>query len=220
MAPLPSPTPGCWPADCTDCQALRTALTAKQGSALSKYGVVTTFPTASRRPVGGRRPEMPGAPPGGRKVLFDASPPDGGPGILLAFVDGPESLRLGVLPAEERRQAVLGSLARFVESRELQLEPVAFLERDWTAEEWTRGCYAAHLPPGAWTQVGQALREPVGRIHWAGTETAVHWCGCIDAAISSEERAAQEVLAARQPGEDGCYDGGLRPGGHPGPARR
>jgi hypothetical protein len=29
------------------------------------------------------------------KVLFDASPPDGGPGMLLAFVEGPESLRLG-----------------------------------------------------------------------------------------------------------------------------
>jgi monoamine oxidase len=128
------------------------------------------------------------------KVVFDASPPDGGPGILLAFVEGPESLRLGLLPAEERRRQVLGSLARFVGPR--ALEPVAFLERDWNGEEWTRGCYGAHLPPGAWTQVGRALREPVGRIHWAGTETAVRWCGYIDGAISSGERAAQEVLAA------------------------
>lgn len=132
---------------------------------------------------------------GPAKVLFDASPPDGGPGILLAFVDGPESLWLGLLPAEQRRQEVLRSVARFVGPR--ALEPVAFLERDWNAEEWTRGCYGAHLPPGAWTQVGQALREPIGRIYWAGTETAVRWCGYIDGAISSGERAAQEVLAAR-----------------------
>ncbi|WP_027344752.1 flavin monoamine oxidase family protein [Hamadaea tsunoensis] len=128
------------------------------------------------------------------KVVFDASPPDHGAGIILAFLDGPASLRLGTAPAAERRTAVLTSLARYIGPR--ALEPIAYLERDWNAEEWTRGCYGAHLPPGAWTQVGAALREPVGRLHWAGTETAVRWCGYIDGAISSGERAATEVLAA------------------------
>lgn len=37
--------------------------------------------------------------------------------------------------------------------------------RDWAAEPWTRGCYAAHLPPGAWTRLGPALRRPLGRLH-------------------------------------------------------
>jgi monoamine oxidase len=128
------------------------------------------------------------------KVLFDATPPEGTPGILLAFVDGPQSLRLGELPAVQRRDAVLRSIARYVGPR--ALEPVAYLERDWNAEEYTRGCYGAHLPPGAWTQVGAALRQPVGRLHFAGTETAVRWCGYIDGAISSGERAAGEVLTA------------------------
>lgn len=150
------------------------------------------------------------------KVAFDATPPEGGlsyrgrptvlpadrdagssggrPGILLGFLDGPESLRLGELSMERRRAAVLSSFARYVGPR--ALEPVAYLERDWNAEEWTRGCYGAHLPPGAWTQVGAALREPVGRIHWAGTETAERWCGYIDGAISSGDRAAAELLAA------------------------
>jgi monoamine oxidase len=126
------------------------------------------------------------------KVIFDATGPDGGPGIILAFLDGPESLRLGSVPAAERQRAVLESLARFVGPK--ALSPIAFLERDWNAEEWTRGCYGAHLPPGAWTQVGAALREPVGRIHWAGAETAVRWCGYIDGAIASGERAAREIL--------------------------
>lgn len=127
------------------------------------------------------------------KVVFDASPPEGTPGILLAFVDGPESLRLGELPAAQRREIVLDALARYVGGR--ALSPVAFLERDWNAEECTRGCHGAHLPPGAWAQVGHALREPVGRLHFAGTETAVRWRGYIDGAISSGERAAAEVLA-------------------------
>jgi monoamine oxidase len=128
------------------------------------------------------------------KVLFDATPPEGTPGILLAFVEGPQSLRLGEMPAEQRRDLVLRSVARYVGPRALQ--PVVYLERDWNAEEYTRGCYGAHLPPGAWTQVGAALREPVGRLHFAGTETAVRWCGYIDGAISSGERAAREVLTA------------------------
>lgn len=128
------------------------------------------------------------------KVIFDATPPESTLGILLAFVEGPESLRLGEMPADQRRAVVLRAITRYVGPR--ALEPVAYLERDWNAEEYTRGCYGAHLPPGAWTQVGAALRRPVGPLHFAGTETAVRWCGYIDGAISSGERAATEVLAA------------------------
>jgi monoamine oxidase len=54
----------------------------------------------------------------------------------------------------------------------------------------------AHMPPGVLTQFGRALRAPVGRIHWAGTETATVSHGTIDGAIRSGERAAAEVLAA------------------------
>ena len=31
----------------------------------------------------------------------------------------------------------------------------------------------------------RALREPVGRVHWAGTETAERWMGYVDGAIES-----------------------------------
>jgi hypothetical protein len=43
---------------------------------------------------------------------------------------------------------------------------------------------------------GPALTEPVGRIHWAGAETASEWNGYMDGAVESGERAAQEVLSA------------------------
>jgi monoamine oxidase len=39
-----------------------------------------------------------------------------------------------------------------------------------------------------------SLRAPVGRIHWAGTETVERWMGYIDGAIESGIRAAVEVL--------------------------
>ena len=55
------------------------------------------------------------------------------------------------------------------------------------------GCYSGAFGPSGWTDFGPALREPVGRIHWAGTETATVWNGYIDGAITSGERAAAEV---------------------------
>jgi monoamine oxidase len=35
----------------------------------------------------------------------------------------------------------------------------------------------------------------VGRIHWAGTETALEWIGYMEGALSSGLRAAEEVVA-------------------------
>lgn len=128
------------------------------------------------------------------KVIFDATPPgDHQLGVLLAFIEGADGLGLSSATSEDRRNAVTAVLAHYFGGR--ARSPIAFHERDWAAEEWTRGCYGAHLPPGAWTQVGAALREPVGAIHWAGTETAVRWCGYVDGAISSGERAAKAVSA-------------------------
>jgi monoamine oxidase len=50
-------------------------------------------------------------------------------------------------------------------------------------------------PPGLLTTFGAALRAPVGRIHWAGTETSTFWNGYMDGAVRSGERAAREALA-------------------------
>jgi monoamine oxidase len=52
------------------------------------------------------------------------------------------------------------------------------------------------MPTGAWTAYGDALKPPIGRIHWAGTETASRWMGYIEGAIRSGERVAQEVVRA------------------------
>jgi monoamine oxidase len=46
------------------------------------------------------------------------------------------------------------------------------------------------------TQYGRLLREPVGRIHWAGTETATTSFGAMDGAVRSGERVCEEILAA------------------------
>ena len=39
----------------------------------------------------------------------------------------------------------------------------------------------------------RVLRQPVGRIYFAGTETATHWSGYMEGAVEAGERAAREV---------------------------
>lgn len=135
-------------------------------------------------------------------TTFDNSPPDARPGVLLGFVEGNAARRFARLPDAERRQVVEDCLAAYFGPAARSLERL--IEQDWSAEEWTRGCYAAHLPPGAWTQFGEALRAPVGPIHWAGTETARAWHGYLEGALESAERVASEVRAARQDRPEGA----------------
>lgn len=64
----------------------------------------------------------------------------------------------------------------------------------WDDEVWSRGCPVSFTPPGVLLDYGREIREPVGRIHWAGTETSTFWNGYMDGAVRSGERVAQEVL--------------------------
>jgi monoamine oxidase len=127
------------------------------------------------------------------KLTFDNSPPDGSPGVLLGFLEGRRARELGRLPEPERRSAVLDCFGRLYGPRAAR--PDAYVERLWAEEEWSRGCYGCHMPTGAWTSYGPALREPIGRIHWAGAEYATVWNGYMDGAVRSGERAAKEALA-------------------------
>ena len=126
------------------------------------------------------------------KVVFDNTPLSGSPGALVSFIEGGDGRRYSGLPAEERRRAAIDCLVRYFGPK--AAKPADFVERDWSAEEYTRGCYGAVFPAGTWVSCGQALREPVGLIHWAGTETATVFAGYMDGAVRSGERAAAEVL--------------------------
>jgi monoamine oxidase len=127
-------------------------------------------------------------------VTFDSSPRSGSPGALLGFVGGDEARTFARLTAAERRRLALGSFARAFGSR--ALDPIDYIESDWAGEPYSRGCPVGIAPPGVLTTYGRALREPVERLHWAGTESSTYWNGYMDGAVRSGERAAREVLDA------------------------
>jgi monoamine oxidase len=135
--------------------------------------------------------------PGPAQVVFDNTPPNGSPG-LIGFLEGRDARELSLVSAMERRDAVLRGFQRLFGRR--AAHPVLYVDKDWTAEPYSRGCYGGVFGPGAWTGFGRLLREPAGRVHWAGTETATRWMGYMDGAIQSGKRAAAEVLRSEGAG--------------------
>ena len=126
-------------------------------------------------------------------LTFDCSPRDGSSGVMLGFVGGPEAREMAALAPDERRAAVLACFARLYGPR--AAEPLDYAEQAWAAEPWSGGGPTSNFGLGGWTACGPALREPLGRIHWAGTETATVWSGYMEGALQAGDRAATEVLS-------------------------
>jgi monoamine oxidase len=127
------------------------------------------------------------------KITFDNSPPNGTPGVLMGFMEANDGRAAARLSLEERRAAAVDCFVRYFGSR--AGGPIEYIERDWMAEEFSRGCYGAHFTPGVWDDFGAALTEPVGLVHWAGAECSSVWNGYMEGAVRSGEQTAHEVLA-------------------------
>ncbi len=128
------------------------------------------------------------------KITFDNSPPDGHIGVLTGFMEADDGRAMSRATPAQRRAAALACFARYFGPEAAR--PTEVLERDWSAEEFSRGCYGAHFGTGVWTSFGDRLRSPVGRIHWAGTEYSPVWNGYIEGALRSGEHTADEVADA------------------------
>jgi monoamine oxidase len=126
-------------------------------------------------------------------ISGDMTPEEGHPGLLIGFIEGHNAMAWTGRPREDRKKLVVERLVSFLGPE--AASPIDYEDQDWPADPWSRGCYGASMTPGIMTTVGKVIRQPHGRIHWAGTETSTKWTGYIDGAIRSGERAAAEVLA-------------------------
>jgi monoamine oxidase len=127
------------------------------------------------------------------RSTFDNTPPSGKPGILFGFIGGHDARAWAKLSAAGRKKATLDNLALLFGAQARQA--TGYVEGyTVTQEPWIRGCPTAVAAPGAFLELGPALRRPVGRVHWAGTETSTFWFGYMDGAVRSGERAAVEVV--------------------------
>jgi monoamine oxidase len=112
-------------------------------------------------------------------------------GILTGFVYAESARKASMMPPADRKKALLAEVAERFGPK--ALEPMNYHESNWSMQQWTRGCFTGFLSPGATVLFGSAVRDPVGPLHWAGTETSTDWPSFIDGAIKSGERAADEI---------------------------
>ncbi|KFG98191.1 hypothetical protein GQ56_0106000 [Burkholderia paludis] len=124
--------------------------------------------------------------------VFDQSPEDESVGVLVGLIEGNHALELSGLSQEARREHIVADLAHYFGDE--AAVPLGYADYDWTTDEWALGGYACHMPPGVLTSYGDSIREPFGRIHWAGTETATECIGYFEGALESGIRAANEVI--------------------------
>jgi len=139
------------------------------------------------------------------RVTLDSSPPDGDVGVLTGLTGAPvtdDHGESGISGTEEqstfdegnrdaRRRAVIDSLSNYFGPA--ARNQTQYIETNWADEPWIGGC-SPQVPPGLLTGYGSALVEPVGRVHWAGTETSPVWAGHMEGAVRSGEKAAAQVM--------------------------
>lgn len=115
-------------------------------------------------------------------------------GTLVGFVSDEKADAVFELSAEDRKRAVLESIAGFL--GEKALEPEVYYESDWGSEEWTRGAYASSYDLGGLHRYGKDQHAPVGPIYWCSSDLAAEGYQHVDGAIRMGRTTAARIAAA------------------------
>jgi monoamine oxidase len=125
---------------------------------------------------------------------LDASAPGDQHYALVAFIGGDDAVVWSDRSFSDRRDVVLDGLARIF--GEEARTPIEYFDHDWLTEPFIGGGYSCYAPPGVMTAGYEELHDPIGPIHWAGTEMATTYQGYVEGALEAADRAVGEVLGA------------------------
>ncbi|KAG8589735.1 hypothetical protein GDO81_006509 [Engystomops pustulosus] len=127
------------------------------------------------------------------EIALDDTKPDGSCPAIMGFILSRRASALTNLTKEERKKRICEYYAKAM-GTEKALHPIHYEEKNWCEEQYSGGCYTAYFPPGVMTQYGSVIRQPVGKLYFAGTETATQWSGYMEGAVQAGERAAREIM--------------------------
>jgi len=102
-------------------------------------------------------------------------------GTLVGFVSDEKADAMFELGVEDRRKAILESIAGYLGDE--ALAPEVYYESDWGSEEWTRGAYASSYDLGGLHRYGKDQHAPVGPIYWSSSDLAAEGYQHVDGAI-------------------------------------
>lgn len=124
--------------------------------------------------------------------LFDGSKPTDSLATIVGFIGGKHLDVWQSYSTEEREKRFIDILVNNFGEKSRDVRYIH--ETDWTVQPWTGGAPVTFMPTGLLSSAGSALRDSVGRIHFAGTEAAPMWSGYIEGALRAGSIAASDVL--------------------------
>lgn len=125
--------------------------------------------------------------------VYDNTNHEDSRGTLVGFVSDEKADAMFELSAEERKQAILESIAGYLGDE--ALTPEVYYESDWGSEEWTRGAYAASYDLGGLHRYGPDQLAPVGPIYWSCSDLAAEGYQHVDGAVRMGAKTAERIIA-------------------------
>lgn len=116
---------------------------------------------------------------------------------IMGFIVADSSRKWAKQTRNERRQAVCEQYAKAFQCNELLINCEEYIEQNWSAEEFSGGCYTDIMPKNVLSSLREQLSASCGdrgQLSFAGTELATRFSGYMDGAVQAGERAAFEVL--------------------------
>ncbi|MBE0011684.1 NAD(P)/FAD-dependent oxidoreductase [Arthrobacter sp. AET 35A] len=123
--------------------------------------------------------------------LLDGTKPTDTLATLIGFIGGSNYDRWAAHTPQERERAFLDLLVKAFGPQ--AADPSYFHETDWTQQEWAKGGPVTYMPPGVLANFGAALRDPVGKVHFAGTEASFQWSGYMEGGVRAGQKAAAAI---------------------------
>lgn len=115
-------------------------------------------------------------------------------GTLVGFISDEKADAVFELSAEDRKKAVLESIAGFLGEKALDAE--VYYESDWGSEEWTRGAYASSYDLGGLHRYGKDQHANVGPIYWSSSDLAAEGYQHVDGAVRMGQATAARIVTA------------------------
>ncbi|KAJ5231509.1 uncharacterized protein N7469_006097 [Penicillium citrinum] len=117
---------------------------------------------------------------------------------LTCFVNDLHGRKWENLPSHERRAAALKQLTKGFKNHPDVFKQIEYFDQIWQHEEFSRGALASIHALGHLTKYALVYGQPVGNIHFVGTEYSSEWKGYMEGALCSGEHGAKQVAGVLQ----------------------